>query len=83
MRGIAVYKRPPVKPMKYAFLDLMKALEGGNDSTVKTALLGMEVDEVEYLLVLTKRLEGLLGAHLRKKLRGFTLEKTKGRESDG
>lgn len=54
------YKVTPVKPTKHALLGLMLAIQDGDDSRAKGSLLRMEQEEVDYLLILTQRLEGLL-----------------------
>lgn len=57
---------PVVRPARYVFLECMKAIEGGDDSRVKVALLRMEREEIDHLLRLTQRLEGLIKQHQRK-----------------
>lgn len=65
-RGRVAGPPPVIRPARYVFLECMKAIEGGDDSRVKVALLRMESEEIDYLLHLTQRLKGLIKQHQRK-----------------
>lgn len=53
-----------VKPARFTFFEAMKALEGGDDSNVRSNLQRMEKDEIDYLLQLTRRLNSFLKVRL-------------------
>lgn len=58
-------KPPPDKPLKHQISEMIKAIEGGDDSQVKEALLRMEKEEVDYLLQHVYRLRALLSGRLK------------------